>query len=272
MDYFIKNPPKWEKQELLSELNIFREIYKKRPIKTNHHGMMFPHMFATYFILKKFNPSFVIESGVYKGQSTWLIESTLPNCDLLSIDIDLTKRQYISKKANYSNKDFKLHDFSSIPKNTLVFFDDHVSHYERLQQAKFFNIKSIILEDNYSKNEGDFYTIKHAYQNSGFNHNETKKSYTKTTLIFLLEMLKKNFQKNYYFCMDKINSRIRDHKPNINNFKNIEKNIETYYEFPHIIENKNSSTKPIFDSIDLDFNVSREELNHYNCITYIKLK
>ena len=233
---------------------------------------MFPHMFATYFILKKLNPSYVIESGVYKGQSTWLIESTLPNCDLLSIDIDLTKRQYISKKANYSNKDFKLHDFSSIPENTLVFFDDHVSHYERLQQAKFFNIKSIILEDNYSKNKGDFYTIKHAYQNSGFNHVETKKSYTKTTLIFLSEMLKKIFQKNYYFCIDKINSRMRDHKPNINNFKNIEKNIETYYEFPPIIENKNSSTKPIFNSIDSDFNVFREELNHYNCITYIKLK
>ena len=88
--------------------------------------MMFPHMFATYFILKKLNPSYVIESGVYKGQSTWLIESTLPNCDLLSIDIDLTKRQYISKKANYSNKDFKLHDFSSIPENTLVFFDDQI--------------------------------------------------------------------------------------------------------------------------------------------------
>ena len=125
---------------------------------------------------------------------------------------------------------------------------------------------------NYSKNKGDFYTIKHAYQNSGFNHVETKKSYTKTTLIFLSEMLKKIFQKNYYFCIDKINSRMRDHKPNINNFKNIEKNIETYYEFPPIIENKNSSTKPIFNSIDSDFNVFREELNHYNCITYIKLK
>ena len=170
MEYFIKNPPKWPKEELISELNIFKELYKKRPIEKNLHGMMFAHMFATYFILKKINPSFVIESGVYKGQSTWLIENTLPNCEILAIDIDLSKRKYISKNVNYSDKDFKYHDFSSIPENTLVFFDDHVNHYERIQQAKFFNIKNIILEDNYSKNSGDFYTIKHSYQNLGFNH------------------------------------------------------------------------------------------------------
>ena len=75
----------------------------------------------------------VIESGVFKGQSTWLIEKTLPNCKILSIDIDLSKREYISKRAEYSNIDFKDQDFSNIPDDTLVFFDDHVNHLERLQ-------------------------------------------------------------------------------------------------------------------------------------------
>ena len=272
MEYFIKNPPKWHIEELISELKIFKEIYKKRPIKKNIHGMMFPHMFASYFILKKINPEFVIESGVYKGQSTWLIENTLPNCNILSIDIDLSQRLYISKKVNYSNKDFKYHDFSNMPENTLIFLDDHVNHYERLQQASFFNIKNIILEDNYSKNEGDFYTIKHSYQNSGFNHKETKISYAKTLMIFIFGIFNKAFRNNYYFPFDKIKSRLRDHEPDINNFKNIEKNIETYFEFPPIIKNKNSSIKPILDNIDLDFEVSKDEISSYNFITYIKLK
>ena len=162
MKYFFKNIPNWKNEELISELDNFSKIYETRPIKNNINGMQFPHMFATYFILKKINPSFVIESGVFKGQSTWLIENTLPNSKILSIDIDLTQRTYISKKAKYSNLDFKYHDFSNIPDDTLVFFDDHVSHYERLMQAKFFNIKNIILEDNYSENKGDFYCIKHS--------------------------------------------------------------------------------------------------------------
>ena len=39
-------------------------------------------------------------------------------------------------------------------------------------QAKFFDIKNIILEDNYSENRGDFYSIKHSYQGFGFNHKQ----------------------------------------------------------------------------------------------------
>ena len=61
--------------------------------------MHYPHMFATYYFLKKINPRFVVESGVHKGQSTWLIEKTLPNSEVLSIDIDLNQREYFSKKS-----------------------------------------------------------------------------------------------------------------------------------------------------------------------------
>ena len=46
------------------------------------------------------------------------------------------------------DQNFKDQDFSKIPENTLVFFDDHVNHYERLQQAKFFNIRIALLTFN----------------------------------------------------------------------------------------------------------------------------
>src|SRR5210317_72360 len=99
MEIFSKNPPEWKKEEILEQLENFKMIYKQRPIKDNIHGMRFQHMFATYFILKKMNPSFVIESGIFRGQSTWLIEKTLPNAKILSIDIDLNQREYISKQV-----------------------------------------------------------------------------------------------------------------------------------------------------------------------------
>lgn len=268
---FKKNHPNWSYENMKEELTRFINLYKNRPIKENLYGMRFPHMFATYFILKKINPSFVIESGVFKGQSTWLIEKTLPNAKILSIDIDLNQRKYISKKAKYSNKDFKYQDFSNIPINTLVFFDDHVNHYERLKQAKFFNIKNIIFEDNYNINNGDFYTLKHAYQNVGFNHKLKNISHIKTFCIFLVETLKKIFFKDYYFSSDKILFRMRDYKKNENDFKNIEKNIKTYFEFPPIYKHNEDSTDPILKNYKLDFEISKKELLSYNYITFVQL-
>ena len=270
MNYFHKNIPNWNKIELIKELKIFEKLYKDRPIQNNINGMLFPHMFATYFILKKINPSFVIESGVFKGQSTWLIEKTLPNSKILSIDINLNQREYISKNAKYSNIDFKNQDFSNIPNDTLVFFDDHIDHYERLKQAKFFNIKNIVLEDNYKKGKGDFYTIKHSYQNVGFNHNYSTLSNIKTFYIFLIEILKKIFIKNYFFPKDKIMSRLRDHKKNENDFKNLEKIIDIYYEFPPLFYKCEESTKPILENNEINFEVSKKELLSYNYITFIK--
>tara|TARA_B100001175_G_C19352812_1_gene563215 strand:+ start:138 stop:923 length:786 start_codon:yes stop_codon:yes gene_type:complete len=260
MKTFKKNPPQWEKSEILKEIEIFKNLYEQRPLKNNIHGMRFQHMFATYFILKKFKPSFVIESGVYRGQSTWLIENTLPNSKILSIDIDLSQRVYISKKAEYSNIDFKDQNFSNLPDDTLVFLDDHVNHYERLKQAKFFNIKKIILEDNYPIEKGDFYTINHAINNKGFNHSYTKSSLFKTFLIFLNEFIKKFFFKKYFFKLDKIKSRLRDCPPNENDFKNIEKNIKCYSEFPNI-----------YNIINQNLELSKEELESYNHLTYIEL-
>jgi len=261
MEIFSKNPPEWKKEEILEQLENFKMIYKQRPIKDNIHGMRFQHMFATYFILKKINPSFVIESGIFRGQSTWLIENTLPNSKVLSIDIDLTQRVYISKKAKYSSIDFKDHDFSNIPEDTLVFFDDHINHYERLKQAKFFNIKRIIFEDNYSdEKRGDFYTINHIIKNNGFNHNYKKLTLIKTFLIFFNEFIKKLFLRKYYFKLDRVISRIRDCPPNVNDFKNIEKSLKSYYEFPNL----NNIT-------NLNLKLSKIELESYNRLTYIEL-
>ena len=281
---FKKNPPEWKKQELIDELNIFLKIYPNRPIKTNDGGMMFPHMFSVFFILRKLQPEFIIESGIFRGQSTWLIENSLPNAKILSIDINLDQRKYISKKAEYSNLDFKYHNFLRIPKNTLVFFDDHQSHLERIKECKFFDIKNIIFEDNYPSKRGDFPTLRHSYLNEGFNHSLTFLNILKTTYLLLTMFFKKKIYKNFYIQLDEITSRLRDRKPNNIDFKQIEKVLDIYYEFPPII--KIDKTKwgddanqdfyrtesPILDEMTLNFEDFKDELKIYNYITYIKLK
>tara|TARA_B100000795_G_C22708634_1_gene402599 strand:+ start:116 stop:946 length:831 start_codon:yes stop_codon:yes gene_type:complete len=271
---FKKNKPAWGYEDIINEIIIFSDIYDDRPIKNNIGGMRFSHAFALYFILKKTKPDLVIESGVFKGQSTWLIEKTLPSSKLICLDIDLTKRVYISKKADYSNLDFKFHDFSKIPENTLVLFDDHVNHVERVREANFFKIKNIVLEDNYPSNLGDFQTIKQCYENYNFIHRLSIPSILKTFFLFIKVLLKKIINSNYNASYDLylLRNRIRDCNLHNNEFNNINKIIETYYEFPPINIDKPNSEKPIIINENEKLKKYHSELKYYNHITYIKLK
>ena len=232
MKIYEKQPPKWKSIDIKIELNKFIKIYDKRPIRKNKGGMRFSHMFAFYYILKKIKPKLVIESGVFKGQSTWLIRKTLPKTKIISIDIDLSKRQYISRSVKYSNLDFKFHNFSNLPKNTLVFFDDHQNHIDRIIQAKWFGIKHVVFEDNYPVNFGDFYTLKHALFKKGFQHKTSILSLFKTFGIFFKMITKKIFNKDYYFSFESLRWRIRDHLPNKYDFKILKKILILILSFP----------------------------------------
>tara|TARA_B100000965_G_C19524218_1_gene727993 strand:+ start:363 stop:1190 length:828 start_codon:yes stop_codon:yes gene_type:complete len=261
-------------KKINSELKNFLKIYKKRPIKNNKGGCRINHAFAIYFILKRLKPKLVIESGIYKGQTTWLIEKTLPKTKLICIDIDLSQRKYISKKAKYSDIDFKFHDFSKIPLNTLVFFDDHVNHLERIKEASFFKIKNIILEDNYNNKGGDFQTIKQLFENHKFTHNESFFSYIKTLFLFSKVIIKKIISNKYnaYNDLNKIQNRIRDFSFYKNHLNNIKNNINFYFEFPPLVKINMTTKKPILKKISVKFGELFKELKFYNYITFIRLK
>ncbi len=271
---YKKNYPNWDYEEIINEIEIFLKIYEKRPISNNKGGMKFPHAFGLYFILKKINPSLVIESGVFKGQSTWIIENTLPNAEIICLDIDLSKREYISKKAKYSNLDFKFQDLSKIPENTLVLFDDHVNHLNRIKEAYFFGIKNIILDDNYKSNSGDFQTIKQSFEKYSFNHQLKITSIFKTLFFFVKLLSKKIFVKkfNAHKELNFITNRIRDHSLNKNEFKNIDKIIKTYYEFPPIIPQNSNTEVPLLDQANEQLKDYLNELSVYNHLTFIELK
>ena len=275
---FEKANPNWSNNDILNELDNFITLYEKRPIKDNKGGMLFQQMFSFFFLLKKLKPQLIIESGVYKGQSTWLIENTLPNSEIISLDIDLNQREFISKKAIYSSKDFRFHDFSSIPESTLVFFDDHVNHIERIIESNFFNIKHIVLEDNYSPGKGDFQTLKQLYNKHIFNHNPGILSLIKTNFFFNKIILKKIFKKNYNAKsdIDKISKRIRDGYVEENLFENINKIINCYYEFPPLIKYEDLIDvefikKPLLENIPDKLKMHLSLIKEYNFLTYVKL-
>jgi hypothetical protein len=133
----------------------FFTLYSERPLQSNPGGMGISHMFATWIFLREADPELVVESGVWKGQSTWLMERAT-TADIVSIDLMPAYREYHSPRATYSDIDFAHMDWSKAPKaKTVLFFDDHVNQFRRLLQGRAWGFGNFIFEDNYPAGFGD---------------------------------------------------------------------------------------------------------------------
>ena len=145
------------------ELDEFHQLYADRPIANNEGGMKSPHLFATFHTLRKLRPLLIIESGVWKGQGTWLMKKALPEVNILSFDVDFGNLVYKHPEVNYVQNDIKNVPWDKMyednpkitPENTLLFLDDHQNFVERLVFLKNSPFKHIMFEDNYPSNQGD---------------------------------------------------------------------------------------------------------------------
>jgi hypothetical protein len=142
----------WNRTDVTAALDTFLPIFDRRPIRENQGGMRSVGLFNVWFLLNRLRPRSVLESGIWKGQSTWLIEETLPEAEIVSIDINLPIREYVSRRARYSDSDFMRIDMEAFGWNSegsLAFFDDHQDVVPRLRKCQSLGIKHIILDDNY---------------------------------------------------------------------------------------------------------------------------
>ena len=238
----------WSDSDIHKEFYNFVEIYKQAPIKDNTGGMKAPHAFATWFMLKKIKPKTIIESGVWKGQGTWLIEQACPKSQIICLDVNFKNIQYKSKNARYINRDFSLIDFSDVHKpDALCFFDDHQNALDRLLQMHWKGFKKAIFEDNYPPKRGDCYSIKKILSGTGFDPKLSSNGFISNVLSSIKLILN-----NTGFISKVV-------EPNDTHRLEFMEKILTYYEFPPIFKSKLTrwkdawndqeypTKKPIFD-------------------------
>jgi hypothetical protein len=273
--------PPWGDNDLRNALIEFLEIYKSRPVKDNSGGMKSPHMFAVWFLAKTLSPDLIVESGIWKGQSTWLLEQACPDAQIYSIDLNLDRRIYISKKAIYSDRDFSELDWSEIPSNSLAFFDDHQNALKRLQQCVWCNFSHVIFEDNYPPGIGDCYSLKQAFAGAGHGElpaNKKESNWRNKNLGRLLRRLHILPRGIAQYHADNV-------APNIHDAKIVQRWIDVYYEFPPVF--KADKTRWGFDWNDQtcptpvpvlnndersNFEVFYEDAMYYTWICYLRLK
>ncbi|CAL9778183.1 unnamed protein product [Musa acuminata subsp. burmannicoides] len=168
----------WTRKDLLKGLEEFVPIYVTRPIKNNMYGMGFDHSFGLWFMARWLKPDLMIESGAFKGHSTWVLRQAMPETRIISLS-PRHPEKYLKKGPAYvdgnctyfAGKDFvdfgsvdwasvmKKHGISDLSR-VLVFFDDHQNELKRLKQALKAGFLHLIFEDNYDTGTGDHYSLR----------------------------------------------------------------------------------------------------------------
>ena len=139
----------WTRDDLLKGLKEFAQIYINRPIPNNKFGMGFDHSFGLWFMARWIQPDLMIESGAFKGHSTWVLRQAMPDKPIISITPRHPKK-YLQKGPAYVDSNCKYYagrdfvDFGSInwkdvlkehgikeQSRVFLFFDDHQSELRR---------------------------------------------------------------------------------------------------------------------------------------------
>ena len=235
----------WTHEELRSELDNFLQLYSNKPLTDNHGGGLSVNDFYVYFTLKKLQPEYVIESGVFQGQGTWLIENVLPDAKIFCIEPTMSQLKYTSERAKYTTQDFLTFTSDNIDKDraekTFIYFDDHQDQYERLKHAYDLGFKHILWDDDYPEFKG----MRHL---------------------------------SLQACL----TRLSDDGFNIPFGSNddIENKVEEFFIFPPLtkhdelvsMEGSKIEGTPVLDTVEEKYNIFEHDMHNYRWTTYTKLK
>lgn len=151
------------------DLKFFMNNIYLPSFENNNGGMGAPDLFTLWFILNKYQPKIVIESGVWNGISTQIIRRTLPDCKIICLDPrNIPTNGYKDNNINttyflgnefidFKNLDISNYNYDDI----LCFFDCHQNAYLRLLQCIQKKVSKVFFNDNYPVNCGSHYTIEH---------------------------------------------------------------------------------------------------------------
>lgn len=132
-----------------SQAREFLVLYSERPFKENIGGSGFHNAFWLFITARTLNPELIVESGVWRGHTTWLLEQACPSADVIGFDINLSRLEYKNGNARFYEHDWSAFQFEDIDcERSLVFFDCHVNHARRTIEASRRGFRHLIFDDN----------------------------------------------------------------------------------------------------------------------------
>ena len=142
--------PEGARERAAEALEAFDALYDQRPVTDNRGGSGFNDSLWLYLLARAFTPRLIVESGSHKGHSAWLFRQACPQAEIHSFDISWDHLAYRDTGVSYHKHDWSEADLNSgNPLESLAFFDDHISHARRIEEAWARGFRLLLLDDNF---------------------------------------------------------------------------------------------------------------------------
>ena len=130
-------------------VDAFFALYPDRPIADNSGGSGFNDSLWLFTTARLLAPAIIVESGVYKGQSSWFLRQAAPDAALHSVDIDLSQCGWRDAAIAYHEGDWSALSLRAPARGAaLCFFDDHVSQARRIREAHARGFRTLLFGDD----------------------------------------------------------------------------------------------------------------------------
>lgn len=129
----------------------FWDLVPSCPVRQRRGGNGFNGCLQVYAVVRALRPPVIVESGVFRGLTTWVMRQACPEAALYCFDPDLSDLHYRDPGARYSAQDWSAHDFFGVDLATaLAFFDDHISQARRILEAQERGPTRLLFDDDAS--------------------------------------------------------------------------------------------------------------------------
>ena len=152
-DFFASNtelvaPAKLDTLEAL--VAEFFEIYQHRAVQDNEGGTKFADSFWLFALTRLLDPRLIVESGTHRGHSSWLMRQACPEAEVHCYDVSFRNLVSRDPAIHYHEHDWMDESLEGIdPAQALAYFDDHISHAQRVCEAHGRDLRTLIFDDDF---------------------------------------------------------------------------------------------------------------------------
>lgn len=130
----------------------FKEAHATRPDQKDIGSSGYSRLKHLWTICKELQPTRIIESGSWKGNSSYIFFHACPEAQLVCHDINFSNLKWRHPNIKYIEADIETMPYEG-GYDDLVFFDDHVDQMRRLNWAIQHGFHYLLFDDNVSAKE-----------------------------------------------------------------------------------------------------------------------
>lgn len=135
---------------IAKHVSEYRSLWLTNPITENVYGANFTAGLNLFLMTRCLAPQIIVESGVYKGVTSYFLASASPNAKVHSFDPDLSNVHHRILNVTYKAHDWMASKITCDPVGSgLCFFDDHQNQALRVIQAYERGFRHLIFDDSW---------------------------------------------------------------------------------------------------------------------------